>query len=339
MKIGVCIVTYNHENYITQCIESVLKQDYKGEVVIYIGEDNSTDNSTDNTRDICLEYQRIYPDKIKLIQHDINLGLVKNTFDLFRCMQDDQCDYIAMLDGDDYWCDKYKLSKEIKIFEENPNCGLVHSNIALQYGNKIDLNVRHNIPSGNVWPVKFAIGNCSVIFKTGLLKYINGQDYVDREFMSVDYPMYVTFSKYTEIHFLDDITAVWRRGHSSVSNTNDINKQIHYLQNGARMWKYLDDLFGIFDATPENIQQWVDNESFNIAFNYSDYKLASKLRSKVSRIDKVSKIKKFVAKNYIFFKLYCFIDYIKKLNKCRSFISLEKFTNLQNTATLNIHHL
>lgn len=323
-KIGICIVTYNHENYIAQCIDSALEQDFRGDVVIYIGEDNSTDN----TRDICLEYQRIYPDKIKLIQHNDNLGLVKNTFDLFKRMQEEQCDYIAMLDGDDYWCDKYKLSKEIKIFEENPNCGLVHSNIALQYGNKIDLNIRHNIPSGNVWPVKFAIGNCSVIFKTELLKYINGQDYVDREFMSVDYPMYVTFSKYTEIYFLEDITAVWRRGHSSVSNTNDINKQINYLQNGARMWKYLDDLFGVFDATPENIQQWIDNDSFNIACNYGNYKLANELRNNFSRNNKLSKFKKFIAGNVVLFKLYYFYNYIWKRIKSRRLITLDEFNKL-----------
>lgn len=330
--IGVCIVTYNHEQYIAQCIESVLEQDYIGEVILYIGEDNSTDN----TRNICLEYQRKYPNQIVLIQHDTNLGLVKNTFNLFTRMQKDKCDYIAILDGDDYWCDKQKLSKEIRLFEDYPNCGLVHSNIALQYGDKIDLNIRNNIPSGMVWPIKFAIGNCSVIFKTELLQYINAQDYIAREFMSVDYPMYVTLSKYTEIHFLNDITAVWRRGHSSVSNTNDIHKQIHYLQNGARMWKYLDDLFGTFDATPENIQQWINNDSFNIAFNYNNYRLAHKLRSHVSRNDRLSKVKKFVSRNYILFKLYCFINYLKKLNKSREYIDIAKFRTLQNTSVLDI---
>ena len=329
-KIGVCIVTYNHEKYIARCIESVLEQDYNGDILIYIGEDNSTDN----TRKICIEFQRRIPNKIVLISHNENLGLVRNTFDLFSRMQNDKCNFIAMLDGDDYWCDKQKLSKEIRIFEENKNCGLVHSNIALQYGNKIDLNIRKNIPNGMVWPVKFAIGNCSVVFKTELLKYINPQDYIDREFMSVDYPMYVTLSKYTEFYFLNDITAVWRRGHSSVSNTNDINKQINYLQNGARMWKYLDDLFGIFEATPDGVRQWIDNESFNLTFKYGDYNLANNLRCKFSRNDKLSKIKKFVASNYILFKLYCFIGYLKKLNKSRKFISIEKFRKMQNTSVL-----
>lgn len=99
-------------------------------------------------------------------------------------------------------------------------------------------------------------------------------------------------SKYTELYFLDDITAVWRRGHSSVSNTNSIQTQIDYLQNGARMWKDLDDLFGIYDATENNVNKWVDYATFQIAFDYNDYKLAHLLHKKLSRSGLNFKIKK-----------------------------------------------
>ena len=320
--IGVCIVTYNHEAFIAKAIESVLMQEYCGhKVVAYIG----NDCSTDKTGEICLEYATKYPENVVFVDNEHNLGLVKNTFALFRKMQEDGCDYIAMLDGDDYWCDTKKLSKQIKCFKENYNCGIVHTNIALQFGDKIDLNIRTNIPSGNVWPCKFAIGNCSVIFKTELLKHIDDQAYVDRKFMSVDYPMYITLSKYTELYFIEDITAVWRRGHSSVSNTNSIQKQIDYLQNGARMWKYLDDLFGIYDATEDNINKWINYATFQIAFDYNDYKLAHSLYKKVNRSGFNFKIKKLSAANKIFFKIYNFFDKIRKVKKEAKYITIEEF--------------
>jgi glycosyltransferase involved in cell wall biosynthesis len=64
IKLSVCITTYNHKKYISQCIESALNQRTSFKFNLIIGEDCSTDN----TLDICLKYQDKYPDMIKIIQ-------------------------------------------------------------------------------------------------------------------------------------------------------------------------------------------------------------------------------------------------------------------------------
>ena len=108
--IGVCIVTYNQEQYIAQAIDSVLMQvDCGHRVVAYIG----NDCSTDMTGAICHQYAEKYPEHVVVIDNEQNLGLVGNTMNLLDIMRKDGCNYIAMLDGDDYWCDDHKLYKQL----------------------------------------------------------------------------------------------------------------------------------------------------------------------------------------------------------------------------------
>lgn len=102
--IGVCLVTYNQDQYISQAIDSALAQKDCGEEVrIYVGDDCSIDR----TGDIC----KSYGDEIVYIRQVNNMGLVGNTLDLLYRIQNDGCEYVAMLDGDDYWWDEYKLQK------------------------------------------------------------------------------------------------------------------------------------------------------------------------------------------------------------------------------------
>lgn len=273
--IGVCVVTYNQEQYIGQCIESAITQVCSEPYVIYIGEDRSTDN----TLEICRRYALEYPTKIKLVENEKNLGLVGNTISLLRMMQADGCDYIAMLDGDDYWIDDYKLEKEVNYLKEHPGYGLVHTQLHLLVDGQLQENKRHNVPSGYLFGRAgndVSIGNNTVLFQTELLDYCSLDDFLSRKFMSVDYVMYMIFSKYTKIGFLDEFTAVWRRGHESVSNKNDVEKQIAYLQNDDRAWKYLSELF------PEKIsydipsvKNWINYRSFQIAFRAKDWQRAN----------------------------------------------------------------
>ena len=274
--IGVCVITYNQEQYIAQCIESAISQVCSVPYVIYIGEDRSTDN----TLEICSKYALKYPSKIKLIENKANLGLVGNTINLLRIMQADGCDFIAMLDGDDYWIDNYKLEKEVRFLQEHPDHGLVHTQMHLLVNNKLVQNFRKNVVYGDTFRYigqsNAAIGNCTCMFRTKLLNYCNLDDFIANKFMSVDYVMYAIFAKYTKFGFINEFTAVWRRGHESVSNKqNNVEKQIVYLQNDDRMWKYLSLKFPErFSYDEESATNYYNFRCFQIAYKAKDYKRA-----------------------------------------------------------------
>ncbi len=109
--VSVSIITYNHGPYIRQCLESVIAQKTNFSFEVIIGEDCSTDN----TRVIVREFEAKYPDIIKPIYHQQNVGMMRNGFEF--CYQACKGKYIASLEGDDYWCDPYKLQFQVDFLE------------------------------------------------------------------------------------------------------------------------------------------------------------------------------------------------------------------------------
>ena len=72
--ISICCITYNHEAYLAQAIESVLAQQTNFAVEMVIGEDCSTDG----TRRIAQGYERKYPGRVRVLTPAQNLGIMPN---------------------------------------------------------------------------------------------------------------------------------------------------------------------------------------------------------------------------------------------------------------------
>lgn len=127
--VSVCMITYNHAAYISQAIESVLSQKTRFTIELVIGEDGSPDD----TRKICLDYQKKYPDAIRLFLPDENQGMMKN---LMHCLQLCKGRYIAFCEGDDYWIDPFKLQKQIDFLEQHPDHSLCYHDALIVYERK-----------------------------------------------------------------------------------------------------------------------------------------------------------------------------------------------------------
>lgn len=124
-QVAVWMVTYNHEKYIAQAIESVMVQQADFDFRLYIGEDCSTDG----TRNICKAMQAKYPDKIELVLHEKNVGGNANARQVFDRCFNSGAQFVAMLEGDDYWTDVLKLQKQVGFFEQNQDY-ILHSGSA-----------------------------------------------------------------------------------------------------------------------------------------------------------------------------------------------------------------
>lgn len=119
--VSIRVATYNHEKFIAQCIEGILMQraDFPYEVVI--GEDCSTDK----TREIVLAYEKKYPDMIRVLTSERNIGPARNNL---RIQQSCRGKYHAMCEGDDYWIDPLKLQKQVDFMEAHPDVTLCFHN-------------------------------------------------------------------------------------------------------------------------------------------------------------------------------------------------------------------
>jgi len=122
MKISVCMATYNGEQFVKEQIESILNQTHKPDEIII-----SDDASRDKTQEILIEYQKRYPDLIKVILNKDNVGFVKN---FERALLASSGDLVALSDQDDVWLPE-KLQEEYSILEKNSNVGLTFSDLKI----------------------------------------------------------------------------------------------------------------------------------------------------------------------------------------------------------------
>lgn len=206
--ISCCIITYNHAPYIKQAIESVLSQkhNYSFEIII------ADDCSTDGTAEIAKEYQKKYPEIIKLIAQPVNAGASKNFISLL-CAATGK--YIAYLEGDDYWSNDLKLQKQIEFLETHPEFSICFSNVLETFSE--DLNDPRNVLHGgsgsktittiNDLLYENYIQTASVIFKNKLFSYFPGW-YAD--LMPGDWPLHILNAQFGKIFYDNECMCVHR---------------------------------------------------------------------------------------------------------------------------------
>ena len=124
-KVSVVVTTYNHEKYIAQCLDGILMQQTSFPFEIILGEDESTDG----TRELCQDYAKKHPDKIKLFLRSRNdvikiNGKATGRFNFIENLKACTGKYIALCEGDDYWTDPLKLQKQVDFLEANSEYGM-----------------------------------------------------------------------------------------------------------------------------------------------------------------------------------------------------------------------
>lgn len=111
-NISIVMLTYYHEKYISQAIESILQQKTNCTYELIIADDCSKDR----TREIINEYVRRYPDIIKPIFNTENVGITKNIFNAISFCTGD---YITFLSGDDYWINYHRLDIQFNFLQQH----------------------------------------------------------------------------------------------------------------------------------------------------------------------------------------------------------------------------
>ncbi|MBL8850077.1 MAG: glycosyltransferase [Planctomycetaceae bacterium] len=205
-RVSVLLVTYNHAPYIAQAVESVLAQQGHGGLELVIGEDCSTDH----TRAILQQFADRNPDRIRLLVRQLNLGLSENLRSAWR-----ECrgDYIAMLEGDDYWTDPLKLHKQVAALDAHPGWTMCFHRIQVtnEAGQPPFLE-----PQEDNFPVETTladilrrnfIGNVSTVYRRGVVPEV--PDDLQRV-VHQDWPLHVLHAQRGTIGYLPDSMGVWR---------------------------------------------------------------------------------------------------------------------------------
>ena len=122
-RVSVAIITFNQVDFIAKALDSVLMQRTSFDYDIVIGDDCSKDG----TDQVIGDYQKRFPAKVKPIFRTKNVGMNTNFKEtLERC----QGDYVALLEGDDYWSDPEKMERQVAFLDRHPGCALCHHRVA-----------------------------------------------------------------------------------------------------------------------------------------------------------------------------------------------------------------
>ena len=246
-KVSVCITTYNHEKFISQALDSVLMQKTDFEFEVLVGEDDSSDN----TREIVKEYARKYPDKIRLFLNDrknvifIN-GAPTGRWNFVNNLKHSKGEFVALLEGDDYWVDENKLQKQVAFLNQNKDYSISFHNARVFNTARAPEGVWHEFSDFKWNGIERNRSEYSQddllatpLCPTASIVFRRPSNFVFPEWfyqvMSADMALKVLVCKGRKIKYFDEFWSVYRKHPSgiSMSHTGDVihaNRIFMYLR-------------------------------------------------------------------------------------------------------------
>jgi len=267
--LAVYMITYNHEAFIAKAVESVMMQQTSFNYKLYIGEDCSTDN----TREICQSLKQKYPDKIELLLHPSNVGVHENAAQIFKATFSSGANYIALLEGDDYWSDPLKLQKQVDFLENNKDYALCfHQVEIINRQEELTPDFLTNVPSNYQTIDTLArLGNYihtpSVVFRN----CIEALPFEFRHCPIADYFLYLIVAQQGKLKYLEEKMAVYRYGVGIFSGESALNLAksnvklftclLSYFQDESMRKIFFDRYLKAFAALDDSLVQWQKHQS------------------------------------------------------------------------------
>ncbi|MEX0966937.1 MAG: glycosyltransferase [Bacteroidia bacterium] len=123
-KVTVSVITYNQAKYVEKALQSVLSQEVDFAYEILIGDDCSTDG----TRELLKQFQQSFPDRIRLFLHEKKYQGVPGKLSIVTNLEAAKGEYIALLDGDDWWESNNKLQVQADFLDQHQDFALTFHN-------------------------------------------------------------------------------------------------------------------------------------------------------------------------------------------------------------------
>jgi glycosyltransferase involved in cell wall biosynthesis len=204
--VSVVLITYNHERYIAQAIESVLAQqtDFPYEILI------SEDCSTDSTQDILSVYQQRYPERIRLFLSE------RNQCDnqvMTRALLAAKGRYVALLEGDDYWTNTNKLQRQVDFLDQNPGHAICFHDVRYIYEPGMRKEQEGLRPAATTTLKDLLresnqnFRTCAMMLRNGLLKKY--PKWFDRVYLG-DWALILLYAEQGSVGYIDEVMAAYR---------------------------------------------------------------------------------------------------------------------------------
>ena len=220
-NIGVTVfcTTYNHEKYVAKTLESFLcqKTDFPVEIVVH------DDASTDGTIEIIKEYAEKYSNIVPIFEEKNMYS--KGVSYAWMYAEKLHGKYIALCEGDDYWCSPDKLQKQYDALEANPDCRFcTHKtqeiNVVLQKATEIFPQFKQKTKKLSANEVLSQMGLFGTCYRTSsffcskedLINYYNNVPEFKKAADVGDGPLLMYFCQLGKTYFINETMSCYSRG-------------------------------------------------------------------------------------------------------------------------------
>lgn len=217
--VSVYMLTYRHEKYIAKAIEGVVNQQCLFPFELIIGEDCSPDR----TREIALDYQRRFPQRIRVLVSPSNVGSRAN---MERSVAAARGSYIAICEGDDYWQHLEKLQLQVDAMLATPAATLCHTDFDRRLGWRIRRSSHRSRPSsnpanGNAFEdvlQQWSIMTATAMYRGDIFRNFLSTPFNDQSWPFGDYNKALYAAANGPLIYLPVSTATWRKVPGSATN-------------------------------------------------------------------------------------------------------------------------
>lgn len=249
--VSICCITYNHADFIEECLDGFLRQhtNFQFEILIH------DDASTDGTSVIIEEYSKNHENLFKPIiqnenQYSKGIRAINSTFNFPRA----KGKYIALCEGDDYWTDPLKLQKQVDFLEANPAFSSCFHPVQILKGNEFvedhitrkvpDVTCTKDLLEGNF------IHTPSVVFRNFFDAAHSAKFIEATRFSPIgDLLLHIFNAQFGKIYRLEEPMAVYRLGAgtwSSLSKAVRIQKTIKAYLSLIQLLKKTEDFEAVY---------------------------------------------------------------------------------------------
>ncbi len=241
--VSVVMITYGHAEFIEKAINGILMQECCYDIELIIANDCSPDNTDNVIQNVIKKHP--HGNWIKYTRHQNNIGMMPN---FVYALREAKGKYIALCEGDDYWCDSLKLQKQIDFLEANSDFVMVAHRVDELYdGVILSADWRWNKKKVDFTLVDYLyqlfFHTSSVLYRNiDLPNYINNTN-----LLQGDIAVFTYILTKGKLHYFEDIMSVYRKHKGGVSNSlqhNDYLKNmiskvnIYNNLNEITAWKY-----------------------------------------------------------------------------------------------------
>jgi glycosyltransferase involved in cell wall biosynthesis len=201
-RVSVCVITYNHEAFIRQCLQSLVAQRTSFRFEIVVGEDGSTDG----TRGIVQEFADAHPVLLRPLLRERNIGAMANFLDVHHAARGE---YVCHCDGDDLW-EPDKLEQQVRFLDAHGECSAVFTNshVIAEHGATIGV-FSSGVPES--FDVAYLIRDGNFLHHSSMMYRRKWQDRIfppAAEF--IDFHVYVLLARLGRLGYIDERLTSYR---------------------------------------------------------------------------------------------------------------------------------